>query len=191
MLASGWMNAEEIAALGVQAEEGVLIDRTARLFGGSRIRIGRNSRIDAFCVLSAGPKGIDIGKHCHVASGCKFLGQELISMEDYSGFSVNVTAFSSSDSYTEPQLAGPTIPEEWRAVENAPVYIGRAAIVGASSVILPGVRLGTASSVGALTFVRRSVPDFHIISGNPPRKVGERDPSILDEIARFEALRGY
>jgi galactoside O-acetyltransferase len=183
------MSPDELRALGVQADDGVSVHPTVCFFGAERIRIGQNSRIDAFAVLSAGRSGITIGAHCHFAVGVSLLGAEAIEVEDYAGISAKASIFSSTDTYSGGMSSNPTIADDWRAVRSRPVRIRTLALVGASSVILPGVELGVASSVGALTCVNKSIPDFWIVSGNPPRKIGERDRRILEKLAEFERLR--
>jgi acetyltransferase-like isoleucine patch superfamily enzyme len=51
--------------------------------------------------------------------------------------------------------------------------------VGASSILFPGVTLGLAASVGALTFVHKPVEDFTVVAGFPFRIIGKRDRRIL------------
>jgi galactoside O-acetyltransferase len=55
------------------------------------------------------------------------------------------------------------------------------AVVGANSVILPGVVIGKGASVGALSLVNRFVPDFDIVTGNPIRRIGIRGSKIINE----------
>jgi galactoside O-acetyltransferase len=67
------------------------------------------------------------------------------------------------------------------------VVVRKHAVVGAGSIILPGVTIGLAASVGALTLVKKDVPDFEIVAGNPMRTLGKRDSVILENEARFMA----
>lgn len=48
-------------------------------------------------------------------------------------------------------------------------YIGQNSFVGASAVIMPGVRVGAGSIVGAGSVVTRDVPDGVIVAGNPAK----------------------
>lgn len=50
-----------------------------------------------------------------------------------------------------------------------PVVIGRAADIGVNAVVLPGVRVGANSIVGAGAVVARDVPDNSIVAGVPAR----------------------
>ena len=47
--------------------EGVLISDKTSIYGAERMHIGDRTRIDDFCVLSAGAGGFEMGKHVHIA----------------------------------------------------------------------------------------------------------------------------
>ncbi len=177
---------EDLANLGLaEIGENVMIDRSVRLYGCSNIHIKSNVRIDAFCVISGGIGGIYIGNYVHLSINVALLGQETIKLEDFSGLSSHVTVFSSNDDYTGGALTNPIIPDKYRKVNSAPVMIGRHAIVGAGTIILPGVSLGMGVSVGALSLVNKSVPEFWIIGGIPAKKLGERSKALLDTEREF------
>ncbi|MFC1529284.1 DapH/DapD/GlmU-related protein [Gemmatimonadota bacterium] len=50
--------------------------------------------------------------------------------------------------------------------------IGRKALIGANSTLLPGVLIGKGALVAAGSLVSRDVPDFAIVRGNPAQVVG-------------------
>lgn len=183
---------EELLDIGL-AEFGtdVAVDRSVRFFGAERIRLGSHVRIDAYSVLSSGAKSLTIGNYVHVAVGVRFLGGEQVIVEDFCGLSSGACIFGSNDDYSDGALTNPTVPQKYTNVTVGSVLLRKHAIIGANSVILPNVTIGLASSVGALTFVNKSVPDFAIVSGNPMRRIGRRDPSVLDHERRFleEAAR--
>ena len=82
-------------------------------------------------------------------------------------------------------MTNPMVPTEFRNVYTAPVTLNNHAIVGAGSVILPGVTVGVGASIGALTLVNKSVPDFTVVTGNPPRKIGMRSRDVLERECEF------
>ncbi len=177
---------DELRQIGItEVGEQVFVDRSVRFYGAERIRIGSHVRIDAFSVLSAGTDGLRIGNFVHIAVGARFLGGTQIVLEDFSGVSAGVCVFGSNEDYSGGALTNPTIPMEFRSVKQGSVVLGKHAIVGANSVIMPNVTLGLAASVGALTFVHKPVDDFTIVSGNPMRKVGRRRECILDRERQF------
>ena len=163
----------------IDVGENVTVDPTARLIGISRIAFGSNTRVDAFCVLSAGEGGIQLGSHVHVAAHAFVAGAAPIVVDDYAGLSGRVSVYSSNDDYTGGALTGPTVPDELRNVTSAPVHIGRHCVVGAGSVVLPGATLATGATVGALSLVRGEIPEFEVWAGIPARRIGERGRDVL------------
>lgn len=62
---------------------------------------------------------------------------------------------------------------EGRPVKQAPVVIGDGSWVGARSMVLPGVTIGSRCVVAAGAIVSRDVPDDTLVAGNPARVVRE------------------
>ncbi len=179
---------EELTRLGF-AEIGrdVQIDRTCRFFGNERIRIGSNVRIDSFCTFSAGAGGIRIGNHVHLSTAVGLAGAAEIVIDDFCGLSSRVAVFSTNEDYAGGTLTNPTVPDTWRNNISKPVHLKKHVLIGSGSVILPGVTVGIAASVGALSLVNKSIPDFVVAGGNPMRKVGMRNRNILQQEAAFLA----
>jgi acetyltransferase-like isoleucine patch superfamily enzyme len=180
---------DDLLTLGLAAVgDDVHIDRSVRFFGAEHIRIGNRVRIDCFALLSAGNGGIVIGDNIHLAAGCYLFGSGgAITLEDFAGLSARVAVYTASDDYTEGFLTNPTVPDEFRRVAAGPVVVGRHAIVGSGSVILPGVTLGFGASVGALSLVRTSVGECEIVTGNPTRKL----PRLRDGVRLRELEARY
>lgn len=160
--------------------ENVLVSDKVSLYGVERISIGDNSRIDDFCVLSAGPGGITIGRNVHVACFCSLIGKEEIVLSDFSGLSSRVSVYSSSDDYTGKSLTNPTVPNEFKRVHNARVFLGRHVIVGSGSVILPGVTLNEGAAVGALSLVNKDCEEFSVYLGVPAKRLMGRSKKLLE-----------
>lgn len=62
-------------------------------------------------------------------------------------------------------------------------FVERGASIGAGAVILPGLRIGAQSLVGAGAVVTHDVPPRAIVSGNPARIVGYVDTKTLAPLA--------
>jgi acetyltransferase-like isoleucine patch superfamily enzyme len=62
---------------------------------------------------------------------------------------------------------------EGRKVREAPVRIGNGSWIGARSVILPGVTIGSRALIAAGAVVTRDVPDDTLVGGNPARVIRE------------------
>jgi len=184
---TGFLDEAGLAALGLASYgTDVRIDSAARFYGAGRIEIGSHTRIDAFCVLSAGERGIRVGNHVHIAAHGFMAGAGRIELEDFANISGRVSIYSSNDDYSGATLTGPTVADELEDVQVAPVRIGRHVIVGSGSVILPGVTLGEGAAVGALSIVKRDVEPFTIVAGADGRVVGTRKRDLLELESRVD-----
>ena len=160
--------------------ENVLISDKASLYNCKNISIGSNVRIDDFCILSAGAHGIIIMDNVHIACYVSIIGQEKISIGNYCGISARTSIYSSSDDYSGEFLFGPTVNENLKNVTNKPVTISDFSIVGANSVIMPGVELGIGSATGAYTFINKSLDPWSVYVGVPAKKIKNRYKNFLN-----------
>jgi dTDP-4-amino-4,6-dideoxy-D-glucose acyltransferase len=183
---------EELFRLGLASVgSNVRIHSTVQFFGAHHVSIGDNVRIDCFSIISAGREGVSIGSHVHIAAGCYLFGNSAaITLEDFSGLSSRVSVYSCTDDYVNGSMTNPTVPHHFRQPRLGPVVLERHAIVGAGSVILPGVTIGLGAAVGALTVVRKSVAGGSVVHGNPMRVLRRRRnvARLLDLEARFRNL---
>lgn len=177
---------QQVEALGfASVGENVLISDRASFYGANRIKLGNNVRIDDFCVLAAGAGGIFINNFIHIAVGSSLIGAAEIRLDDFAGLSSRVSIYSSSDDYSGGFLTNPTVPDEYKNVQHAPVHLSRHVIVGSGSVILPGVKLEEGVAVGALSLVHKSCEAFGVYAGNPARRIKERKRDLLEMEKRF------
>jgi dTDP-4-amino-4,6-dideoxy-D-glucose acyltransferase len=174
----------ELRALGLAAiGDDVSIDRSTRIFGAGDVSIGSHVRIDCYSVITAGPGAVVIGDHVHLGVGVCLFGTAGVEIGDFASLSGHVSVYSTSDDFVGGHLTGPTVPDRLRDVHAARVILRPHALVGASSVILPGVRLGHGAAVGALSLVRSDVADGEVAAGIPARIVGRRN---LEQLSRLE-----
>lgn len=172
---------EELQTLGLAScGVDVRISRKASIYNPGRISIGNHVRIDDFCVLSAGDGGVEIGDYIHVAVFCSLIGAGKISLRDFCNLSSRVAIYSSNDDYSGEHMTNPMVPSKYTGVAHADVVIGRHAIIGAGTVILPGISLDEGVAVGALSLVTKSCSAFGIYSGVPARRIGERKRDLLE-----------
>jgi dTDP-4-amino-4,6-dideoxy-D-glucose acyltransferase len=165
--------------------EDVSIDRSVILLNPKGISIGDHVRIDAFSLISGAGVGVRIGRNVHVAAGVYIYGRGGVTIADFAGISVQCKIFSASDDFSGEAMTGPTVPEEFTSVMVAPVRIGRHVIIGAGSIVLPGVSIGDCSGVGALTLVKSDVTACTIVAGNPSRVIRDRSQRLLDLEQRY------
>jgi len=159
--------------------ENALLSERASYYGCKHISIGDNVRIDDFCILSAGLGGIDIGNHVHVAAYSSLIGRGRITLGDYSNLSSRVAIYSSNDDYSGEWLTNPTIPEKYTNVMHADIFLGKHVIVGAGSIILPGVHLDEGAAIGAMSLVNCNCESFWVYAGVPIKKIKTRSNNLL------------
>ena len=156
----------------------VKISDRASIYNADQIEIGDYSRIDDFCVISG---KIKIGRNVHIAPYCLVAGGEKgIIFEDFSGLAYQVQVFTQSDDYSGQTMTNPTVPAEFKKEAKRAVFIGRHSIVGAGSIILPGVTLNEGTSIGAMSLVRKSTESWSIYLGNPAKKIKDRKKDLLE-----------
>lgn len=181
-----WLTNEKIKEMGFACfGKNMMLSDKASYYNCGNIRLGDSVRIDDFCVLAAGQGGVEIGCHVHIAVYCSIIGREKIKIEDFSGLSSRVSVYSSSDDYSGAAMTNPTVPPEFTNVRHAEVKIGRHVIVGAGSIVLPGVTLEEGVAVGALSLVRKDCKAFGIYMGSPAKRIGERKRDLLEIEKRF------
>lgn len=170
-----FLTTDELAQLNfAKLGENVLIHETVVLVGTEKIHLGSNIRIDPYCVISAG-EDVLIGSYVHIAAHVLLSGQAGITLHDFAGISHGVKLLSTSDDFSAGVLTGPMVPGDLRHVEEARIVIGRHAVIGANSVVLPGAAVNEGAMVGALSLARGELEAWKVHAGSPSRIVGIRN----------------
>lgn len=155
----------------------VKISDKASIYNADQIEIGDNSRIDDFCVISGKVK---LGRFVHIATMSLVAGGKPgIYCEDFSGLAYGVKLFAQSDDYSGKTLTNPTVSKKYKNETLSSIRLRRHVIVGANSVVFPGVDIAEGCSVGAMTVVSRSTEPWGIYVGNPAKRVKERKQDLL------------
>ena len=63
--------------------------------------------------------------------------------------------------------------DEIKGFQNAPVRIGRYAMDGTGTTVLPGVTIGDGAAIKPGSVIKRDVGPFELVEGNPARVVGD------------------
>lgn len=179
---------EELEHLLGAVGQNVAIHRSVAFFNPKQIFLGSNVRIDCFCLLSAGAEGIYIDDYSHLGAATHLFGiGGRIHIQSFVGISSRVSIFTSSDDYTDGYLATPMVPAEFRKLENAPVTVSKAAVIGCGSVVMPGVTLQEAAAVGAMSFVKNDVETSTLVAGIPAKELRLR--KVPNTIPLFPAIQ--
>ena len=162
----------------------VYISRKCSIYGAEKIEIGNHVRIDDFCILSG---RISLGDYIHIAEYTALYGGESgIIIEDYANISSRVSVYSISDDYSGTSMTNPMIPDKYKRFVSKQVKIGKHTIIGASSVIMPGVELAEGGAFGAFSFVNRNTESWSVYVGIPSKKIKNRRKDLLELEEQFQ-----
>lgn len=165
----------------------VKISERASIYDPEKIELGDYSRIDDFCVISG---KVSIGKYCHITPMCLVAGGTPgITMSDFCTLAYGVKVFAQSDDYSGATMVNSLVPKEFKNEYLAKVDLERQVIVGAGSVVFPGVTIREGCSVGAMTLVTKSTDPWGLYVGNPARRIKDRKQDLL--LLEAEFLKGH
>ena len=161
----------------------VQISDKACIYNPELIEIGDNSRIDDFCIVSG---RVIIGDYCHITPMCLVAGGTPgIIFSDFCTLAYGVKIFAQSDDYSGATMTNSLIPKEYKNEIFESVRLRRHAIVGAGSIILPGVDIAEGCSVGAMTLVNKSTTPWGIYVGSPAKRIKDRKKDMLKLEEKF------
>ncbi|MEO5972018.1 MAG: acyltransferase [Sphingomicrobium sp.] len=176
----GYYGSEELRAFGFKSVgENVSIARNCTIIGLHNISIGNNVRIDGYTAIIATTGQVSVGNYSHIGGGCHFSAAEDLTFGDFGGTSQGVRIYTASDDYTGRALMGPMVPEHCRRVQRGPVVLGRYAVLGSGTVVLPGVTIGEGSVVGAQSLVTKSLDPWGVYFGSPVKRLKARSRALL------------
>lgn len=156
----------------------VKISRKTSIYGISDISIGDNTRIDDFVLLSG---NLTIGKHVHIAAYTGlFAGNAGIEIGDFCGISAHCCVYAASDDYSGCALTNPTIPEQYKMVTEKKVVFQKHSLIGAGSIVLPGVVVGEGASFGSMSLINRDAKPWMMYVGAPAKELRPRKQEILE-----------
>lgn len=146
--------------------------------------IGDHNAVDAFFYCTV---PLEIGNYVHISSHVSVIGgnNTKLTMEDFSFIATGSRIICASEDYTTDSLIGPLIPAEMKVCHYKPVVFEKYSGVGANCVILPGVRLGMGSVVGANSLVTKDTEPWGIYVGSPAKLVKYRKHDHIEEYALF------
>lgn len=179
-----YLKKEQLQAMGFKSiGKNVRVSDKASIYDPESIALGDNSRIDDFCVVSG---KISIGRYCHITPMCLVAGGEVgITLSDFCTLAYGVKVFAQSDDYSGRTMVNSLVPKKFKNEYLAEVLLERQVIVGAGSIIFPGVTIREGCSVGAMTLVSKSTQPWGIYAGNPARRIKDRKQDLLELEEQF------
>jgi acetyltransferase-like isoleucine patch superfamily enzyme len=155
---------------------GIRIDRSVEVRSPDRLTLGAHVFIDRAVLLHCGgmdwsvpDAGISLGAHTYVGPNCVLFGGGGIEVGDCVLIAPGVVITSHQHTFDRVD----------RDIREQPLHFGRIVIerdvwIGANATVLPGVRIGTGTVVGAGAVVSRDLPAGTVALGIPARPVRER-----------------
>lgn len=182
MVKTSFLSDDEIEALGFRCVgQDVRISRKASIYSPELMTLGNHVRIDDFCIVSG---SVCLGNYVHIGAYSALFGAEGIEMADYSGLSSRVSIYTVSDEYVGHGMTNPTVPMALRRPKKGRVRLERHVIIGAGTIVLPGVTIGEGAAVGALSLVGGSVAAWKIASGIPAKPRADRKRDQIEAFAK-------
>ncbi|QHC59327.1 acyltransferase [Rathayibacter sp. VKM Ac-2760] len=108
-----------------------------------------------------------------VGEGCRIISCQVRSEYDLLSIGDRVTVSSEVLFITHDGAGWLANDERGRRYRVSPITIGDDSFIGARSIVMPGVAIGSGCIVAAGAVVTKSVPDGAIVGGNPARIIGE------------------
>ena len=155
----------------------------ARIIYPEVISLGDHCIIDDFTFLHGG-RGITLGDYVHIAVHALIMGGGVCEIGSFTGIAMGAQVLTGSDDYKGVTLLGPAILPPYRRPIRSFVKIGRQCVIGANSVVLPGVTIGDGVAVGAMSLVTHDLPPWTLCYGIPAEPHRDRPK---DEILALEA----
>lgn len=143
-----------------------------KIIGIENIEFGKNIIIDDFVLIYAKNK-MKFGNHVHIASFTSITGGDKLTVGNFSAISQGCRILTATDDFKAHGFGNSTVGDKFRNVKKGMVRIGDFCIVGANSVVLPGVEIGEGATIGSGSTVTKNLEPWGVYIGN--KKIGERD----------------
>lgn len=163
--------------------EGVKTFEFTKIMGLENIEFGKNIIIDDFAFIYA-TAPMKIGNYVHIASFASITGGAELIIENFVAISQGCRILTGTDDFVDWGFGNSTIDEKYRNTKREPVKIGKYCIVGANSVVLPGVTIGEGATVGAGSVVTKDLESWGVYIGN--KRLKDRNKAeVLKNYNRF------
>jgi acetyltransferase-like isoleucine patch superfamily enzyme len=164
---TGELDTSKFARLG----QNVIFERGVWVFHPENIEIGDNVYVGHGTFLKGYYNShMRIGNNTWIGQGCFLHSGGGITVGDFVGIGPHVQILTSQH-VIDNDLTRPIITREQEYLE---VVIEDDCDIGIGSIILPGVRIGRGSVVGAGSVVTKDVPPCSVVAGNPAVLLRER-----------------
>lgn len=162
---------------------GVKTFEFSKILGIENIKFGNNIIVDDFAFIYA-TTPMSFGNFVHFACFSSIVGGADLVINDFVAISHGARILTGTDDFKDWGFGNSTVPLKYRNLTRKPIHIGRFCIIGANSVVLPGVTIGEGSMVGANSVVTKDLAPWGVHIGN--KRVSERNKeAVLKNYQRF------
>lgn len=137
-----------------------------------RFWLGRRSVVESFCCINNAVGDVIIGDHTRIGIHCTIIGPVCIGSHVNLAQGITVTALNHNFEDITQRI-------DQQGITTKPIVIGDDVWIGANSVILPGVTLGSHVIVAAGAVVTKDIPDNCVVAGVPARVIKQLETSII------------
>jgi acetyltransferase-like isoleucine patch superfamily enzyme len=133
-----------------------------------RLSLGKNTLIESLCVVCTWHGDVILKEGASIGIGSIVIGPVLIG----EGSACSQNCFISGQSHHYEDISKNFLRQ---GIQTNQVVIGKNVWIGANSVILPGVKIGDNSVIGAGSTIVKDVPANCVVAGNPVKIIKQYD----------------
>ena len=135
----------------------------------NKFHIGDDSTVEDFTTINNGVGDVSIGDRTRIGLGCTLIGP--VKVGNDVRIAQNVVLSGLNHKYEDD-----SVPISEQGVTTNNIIVEDEAWIAANCVVLPGVTIGKHAVVSAGSIVRRNVPAYSVVSGNPAKVIKKRNP---------------
>lgn len=133
-----------------------------------KLSIGKNSLIESLCAICTWHGDVVLKDGASIGIGSIVMGPVFIG----EGSACSQNCFISGQSHHYEDISKHFLRQ---GIQTGQVVIGKNVWIGANSVMLPGVKIGDNSVIGAGSIITDDVPAYSVVAGNPARIIKKYD----------------
>lgn len=191
-MTAGWMSDDQLQGLQLAGlGTNVQIGHSVKIIGAENITIGSNVVICDFTLIVAAQGFLDLHDHVYIGSHCYLGCAGGITIKNFAGCATGCRLISQSEYYSGQYLPAAATLEsaidvsQYAPQDCRPIVFEKYTMLGANSVVLPGVVLKEGAAVGAMSLVTKSLVPWTVYFGSPARRLKRRKQRPIDLEQRY------
>ena len=170
----------ELKNMGITVKgNNIKINKSVKIYNPTNLILHDNIRIDDFSIISCNGK-VEISNYIHISSYCLIISSTKIFFDDFTNISSGTKLFGANDNYSGKYLIGPTVSEIYRNVTKKDIILKKYSIVGAGSIIMPGITIEEGTAIGSLSLVNKNTEPWKIYAGSPIKYLKDRQNECIE-----------